>query len=145
MNAGGSQWRVPLAIQCVPTLILGVGVFFIPESPRWCKDTIIVCFVCSLLISLVIGQGRLDDAIKVLNRLHHSKLDPDNAFAHREYLQIKEQHDEDEDNRVTWTQMVTVPSYRKRTMIAAFVMFASQLTATLVVSGEPLSFHESSY
>jgi hypothetical protein len=37
VDAGGAQWRVPIAIQCVPTLILGIGVFFIPESPRWRK------------------------------------------------------------------------------------------------------------
>ncbi|EXJ66969.1 uncharacterized protein A1O5_09615 [Cladophialophora psammophila CBS 110553] len=34
VNAGGSQWRIPLAIQYVPTLILACGVWFIPESPR---------------------------------------------------------------------------------------------------------------
>jgi hypothetical protein len=73
--------------------------------------------------------------MRVLTRLHRSRADPDNAFAHREYLQIKEQHMDDEMNKVTWAQMITVPSYRKRTMVAAFVMFSSQLTATLVVSG----------
>lgn len=41
VNAGGSQWRVPLAIQCLPTLILGVGIFLVPESPRWCKYAIV--------------------------------------------------------------------------------------------------------
>lgn len=83
----------------------------------------------------MVGQDRPDDAIRVLIRLHRNKDDPDHTFAHREYLQIKEQHDEDESNRVTWTQMVTVPSYRRRTAIAVFVMFASQFTGTLVVSG----------
>lgn len=37
MNAGGAQWRVPLAIQGVFTLVLAAGVLFIPESPRWRK------------------------------------------------------------------------------------------------------------
>jgi hypothetical protein len=73
--------------------------------------------------------------MRVLTRLHRNKDDPDNTFAHLEYLQIKEQHDEDEVSKVTWTQMVTIPSYRKRTIVAAFIMFASQLTGTLVVSG----------
>ncbi len=88
-----------------------------------------------MLTFAVISQDRHDDAMRVLTRLHRSKGDPDNTFAHKEYLQIKEQHDEDEVNQVTWAQMFTVPSYRKRTVVAAFVMFASQLTATLVVSG----------
>lgn len=28
-------WRLPLALQCVPSLILGGGTFFLPYSPRW--------------------------------------------------------------------------------------------------------------
>ncbi|KAK6373981.1 hypothetical protein LTS17_007951 [Exophiala oligosperma] len=117
VNASGSQWRVPLAIQCVPTVLLAAGVYFLPESPRW-----------------LINKDRHDDALKSLVRLHRSKADPDNVFAHREYLQIKEQHDEDERNQVTWSQMWTVPSYRRRSAVGFFIMFASQLTATLLVS-----------
>ncbi len=34
---GQSQaaWRIPLAMQCLPSLILAVGTFFLPYSPRW--------------------------------------------------------------------------------------------------------------
>lgn len=35
VNASGTQWRIPLAIQCLAPLILAVGVLFLPESPRW--------------------------------------------------------------------------------------------------------------
>lgn len=84
----------------------------------------------------MINKDRHDDALKSLVRLHRSKADPDNVFAHREYLQIKEQHDEDERNQVTWSQMWTVPSYRRRSAVGFFIMFASQLTATLLVSGK---------
>lgn len=38
VNANATQWRMPLAIQCLPPLLLAVGVLFIPESPRWCKS-----------------------------------------------------------------------------------------------------------
>jgi MFS family permease len=37
VNANGAQWRLPLAIQCAPPLILACGIMFLPESPRWCK------------------------------------------------------------------------------------------------------------
>jgi MFS family permease len=37
VNASGAQWRIPLAIQCVPPLFLALGVLFLPESPRWCE------------------------------------------------------------------------------------------------------------
>jgi hypothetical protein len=35
VDAGGAQWRPPLAIQCVFTLVLGLGIWLLPESPRW--------------------------------------------------------------------------------------------------------------
>jgi MFS family permease len=28
-------WRLPLALQCVPSLVLAGGTFFLPYSPRW--------------------------------------------------------------------------------------------------------------
>ncbi|KAJ5650916.1 Major facilitator-type transporter ecdD [Penicillium longicatenatum] len=28
-------WRLPLALQCIPSLVLLVGTFFLPYSPRW--------------------------------------------------------------------------------------------------------------
>jgi MFS family permease len=28
-------WRLPLALQCLPSLILAAGTFFLPYSPRW--------------------------------------------------------------------------------------------------------------
>ena len=36
-GTGQSQaaWRVPLALQCLPSAILAVGTFFLPYSPRW--------------------------------------------------------------------------------------------------------------
>ena len=30
-----AAWRIPLALQLVPALILGVGIMFMPHSPRW--------------------------------------------------------------------------------------------------------------
>jgi MFS family permease len=36
-GAGQNQaaWRTPLALQCLPSAILGIGTFFLPYSPRW--------------------------------------------------------------------------------------------------------------
>lgn len=36
-GAGQSQaaWRLPLALQCLPSVVLASGTFFLPYSPRW--------------------------------------------------------------------------------------------------------------
>lgn len=31
----GAQWRVPLAFQCLPVALLLLGLWWMPESPRW--------------------------------------------------------------------------------------------------------------
>src|ERR1700753_232559 len=33
---GQFQWRFPLAVQCFAPMLLLAGLFFIPETPRWC-------------------------------------------------------------------------------------------------------------
>lgn len=35
--SGQFQWRFPLAVQCFAPIMLLIGIFFIPESPRWRK------------------------------------------------------------------------------------------------------------
>ncbi|KIY03202.1 uncharacterized protein Z520_01669 [Fonsecaea multimorphosa CBS 102226] len=117
VNAKGAQWRLPLAIQAIPSLICAMGVLFMPESPRW-----------------LVSQDRGDDARKVIQRLHHSRGIENNAFIERELLQIQEQHQLAQSRRVGWKEMFTVPSNRRRLMIGVFIMFCSQFTATMIVA-----------
>jgi MFS family permease len=35
VHVSNAQWRIPTAIQCIPALILAIGVWWLPESPRW--------------------------------------------------------------------------------------------------------------
>jgi len=35
---GNAQWRIPLGCQIPVAVLLFVGGFFLPESPRWCKS-----------------------------------------------------------------------------------------------------------
>ncbi|CEL63148.1 Quinate permease OS=Neurospora crassa (strain ATCC 24698 / 74-OR23-1A / CBS 708,71 / DSM 1257 / FGSC 987) GN=qa-y PE=3 SV=2 [Rhizoctonia solani AG-1 IB] len=65
-----AAWRIPLALQLVPALILGVGVIFMPYSPRW-----------------LVAQGRDEEAIKVLCMTR--ELPEDSEVIQIEYLEIK--------------------------------------------------------
>lgn len=61
-GTGDSQseaaWRIPLALQLVPAIILGVGILFMPFSPRW-----------------LVNQGREDEALRVLSRARNHPED----------------------------------------------------------------------
>ncbi|KAK1221289.1 hypothetical protein PQX77_015899 [Marasmius sp. AFHP31] len=68
-----AAWRIPLALQLVPAVILGVGILFMPFSPRW-----------------LVNQGREDEALAVLARAR--QLPADNELVQIEFLEIKAQH-----------------------------------------------------
>ncbi|KAI0327848.1 general substrate transporter [Cubamyces sp. BRFM 1775] len=76
-GTGASQseasWRVALALQLVPAIILGAGVLFMPFSPRW-----------------LVNNGRDDEALQVLSRAR--RLAPDSDLVQIEFLEIKAQY-----------------------------------------------------
>lgn len=65
-------WRGPIAFTCIPALLLTIGCFFVPETPRY------------LLL-----RGRSDEAWKNLQRLHHDPNDPSDTSAHEEFIHMK--------------------------------------------------------
>ncbi|KZV68274.1 general substrate transporter [Peniophora sp. CONT] len=76
-GTGASQsqvaWRLPLALQLVPAIILGIGMIFAPHSPRW-----------------LVNKGRDDEAQLVLSRAR--QLPIQDELIQIEYLEIKAQH-----------------------------------------------------
>ncbi|KAK6213278.1 hypothetical protein QIS74_09280 [Colletotrichum tabaci] len=71
LTTTSAQWRIPLAIQNIPAIILAALTFLFPESPRWLGD-----------------KGRDEEMLKTLARLH-SNNDVNDAFVRAEYEQIK--------------------------------------------------------
>ena len=55
-----AAWRLPLALQLVPALVLGVGILFMPFSPRW-----------------LVNKGRDEEAVQVLCRARNLPADSD--------------------------------------------------------------------
>lgn len=68
-----AAWRIPLALQLVPAVILGIGILFMPFSPRW-----------------LVNQGRDDEAMEVLARMRN--LSPESELVKIEFLEIKAQY-----------------------------------------------------
>ncbi|KAJ7285011.1 general substrate transporter [Mycena rebaudengoi] len=68
-----TAWRLPLALQLVPALILLVGILFMPFSPRW-----------------LVNQERNDEALAVLS--HARGLPEDSELVQIEFLEIKAQY-----------------------------------------------------
>ncbi|KAF5359595.1 hypothetical protein D9756_003421 [Leucocoprinus leucothites] len=68
-----AAWRLPLGLQLVPAVILGVGILFMPFSPRW-----------------LVNQGRDDEALAVLSSARG--LPPDADLVRLEFLEIRAQY-----------------------------------------------------
>jgi len=65
-----ASWRIPLALQILPALILGFGMIFYPDSPRW-----------------LLSQERDAEAFQTLGKLR--RLAPDHPNVVAEVLDIK--------------------------------------------------------
>lgn len=65
-----ASWRLPLALQIVPALVLGVGMLFYPESPRY-----------------YVMRQQEDKALRALGRLRRADMESPGLC--REYLAIK--------------------------------------------------------
>lgn len=73
-------------------------------------------------------KGRIEDARKVVFKLHARKDDPDNAFARSEFYQMTKQAEIDRELEPGWMEMFRRPSYRKRSFIAMGFAFIGQST-----------------
>jgi len=67
-----AAWLVPITIQILPALVLGVGIMFLPQSPRWLMD-----------------QGRDEECLAVLADLRRQPAN--SPLVQIEYLEIKSQ------------------------------------------------------
>ncbi|OAG40005.1 hypothetical protein AYO21_05686 [Fonsecaea monophora] len=112
------QWRLLVALQIVAPLLLLLGSPLIPESPRW-----------------LIENGRSQEGLDILIRLHKNKHDVHDIGAREEFVQIQRQLFLERSNRVPGLfKMFTIPSYRKRLFYGFFLQAMCQSTGVLVIS-----------
>ncbi|KAJ5085860.1 hypothetical protein N7532_010631 [Penicillium argentinense] len=125
-GAGQSQaaWRLPLALQCFPSLILAAGTFFLPYSPRW-----------------LMNQGREDEALQTLVKLR--RVPESDHRLQTEFLEIKAARMFDQQTKADkygsdaskyyvamqeYKELFTVRHLRKRTMVACLLQVIQQFT-----------------
>jgi hypothetical protein len=88
-----------------------------PESPRY--------------LSLV---NRNEEAWAIIKKIHHDPKDDEDTAARAEYIQIIKQVEADKETEGGYIAMFTKPSWRKRSLLALFLMFATQSTGCLGIT-----------
>ena len=71
-NKGEINWRLPMATQALPCIVVLAFVWFIPESPRW-----------------LMSRGREEEALKILTK-YHGEGDPEHYVVRIEMDEMKE-------------------------------------------------------
>ncbi|KAI1612928.1 general substrate transporter [Exophiala viscosa] len=104
-------WRLPLAIQGLPSVFILCFISFIPESPRW-----------------YVSQGRLADAKAVLVK-YHGDGDPDALVAKLELQEMQEVIQLDGSDKRWWDfrQLFNTREARYRTFLVTCIAWFGEL------------------
>ncbi|EPS40346.1 hypothetical protein H072_5835 [Dactylellina haptotyla CBS 200.50] len=68
-----AAWLIPICIQLLPAIVLGIGIIFMPQSPRW-----------------LMKQGRDQECLAILAKLR--RRPETDELVRIEYLEVKAQH-----------------------------------------------------
>ncbi|RAH42504.1 sugar porter family MFS transporter [Aspergillus brunneoviolaceus CBS 621.78] len=117
-NNTAFQWRFPLAFQCVPGVVLMCGVWFLQESPRWLME-----------------QDRHEEALATLHKLHGDGTPEKTSYIELEYQEIRDTIEaERAHNSITWTSILTKPSWRRRLILGCGVQAFGPLSGINVIN-----------
>jgi len=79
-------------------------------------------------------QDRVEEAHKILQRLHSDPSDPDDTYARAEFYQIQKQLAIDRTLGASWIHIFKKPSYRKRALLAVATTAIIQCSGVLVIN-----------
>ena len=108
LNSG--SWRIPMGVGFIWPLILGVGILFFPESPRF-----------------AFRKGRVEEARMTMAKFYG--VSENHREVQREIREIKEKHDlELSLGKRPWIELITGPRMAYRTILGIVLQALQQLT-----------------
>lgn len=107
-NQPTSAFRIPWGVQMFPAVILFVGLFFLPYSPRW-----------------LASKDRWEEALQVLASLHDG--DPTNPKVLAQYQEIKEALEFERTQAISSYKALVAKGMIKRVALGMSVQAWSQL------------------
>ncbi|KAK6431146.1 hypothetical protein LTR95_012698 [Oleoguttula sp. CCFEE 5521] len=112
-----AAWRFPLAMQCLPPLIVLAGSGYIPFSPRW-----------------LLGKGRREEALEIVKRLHRTADDKEDVAARQEFYLMEKQYELDAQYEVRRFEIFRTAPNRRRALVAAIMMWGDQFLGIFVMT-----------
>ncbi|KAH8111990.1 hexose transporter [Phellopilus nigrolimitatus] len=110
-------WRIPSAIQAVPSVLQFFLVLWGPESPRW-----------------LVAHNREDEALQVL-AYYHANGNAEDPLVQFEYEEIRAAIENEKIQKQTgWLQLVRTPGNRRRMRIIVAIAFFSQWSGNGLIS-----------
>ncbi|RDW74541.1 uncharacterized protein DSM5745_07203 [Aspergillus mulundensis] len=109
-------WRIPSLLQTVPALVNMVGMFLLPESPRW-----------------LIANGRAGEAKEILVKYHADGREGD-AMVELEYTEMKRVIETDMATKTPWKALIATPGNRRRLLLLVMLGCFSQWSGNGLVS-----------
>ncbi|KAK9481980.1 general substrate transporter [Lipomyces starkeyi] len=111
-----ASFRVPWAIQTVPAVVLFVGLFWFPRSPRW-----------------LASKDCWDEALRVLAFLRSANNDVNDPLVLAEYKEIEDQISQEREEESNSYRELFSRKIRKRVLLSMAVQMWSQLTGMNVM------------
>ncbi|CAG7977766.1 unnamed protein product [Penicillium nalgiovense] len=104
------SWRIPMGVTYIWAAILGFGMMFFPESPRYDYR-----------------HGKVDKAMDTLSKVYG--VPRNHRALHIEFDEIKQKYEEEKRNgKVTWLQMFRAPTMAYRVAVGVALQALQQLT-----------------
>jgi len=106
-----NQWRLGFAIQAIPALLLGVGVLFLDESPRW-----------------LLMKGFREEAEKSFWGWHYNGSNDEWCKIEFARIQTSITEEIEAQHRLTWVDLIRTGPFRRRLFVGSFVWAAAMLS-----------------